>query len=99
VTRFDLFFPEKREFFLENASIFDFGWRGFDETPPFLLFFSRRIGIAAADESPIPVRGGLRLSGRAGRQTVGYVAVRGSMNFLGHACARRGRTHPPRSVR
>jgi uncharacterized protein DUF5916 len=73
LTRFDLFFPEKREFFLENADIFDFGWRGFDETPPFLLFFSRRIGIADADESPIPVRGGVRLSGRAARQTVGFL--------------------------
>jgi hypothetical protein len=73
LTRFDLFFPEKREFFLENAGMFDFGWRGFDETPPFLLFFSRRIGIADDDESPIPVRGGLRLSGRAGRQTVGFL--------------------------
>jgi hypothetical protein len=75
LTRFDLFFPEKREFFLENAGIFDFGWRGFDETPPFLLFFSRRIGIAKDDESPIPVRGGVRLSGRAGRQTVGFLDV------------------------
>jgi len=73
LTRFDLFFPEKREFFLENAGIFDFGWRGFDETPPFLLFFSRRIGIAQDDHSPIPVRGGVRLSGRAGRQTVGFL--------------------------
>jgi hypothetical protein len=73
LTRFDLFFPEKREFFLENAGIFDLGWRGFDETPPFLLFFSRRIGIARDDESPIPVRGGVRLSGRSGRQTVGFL--------------------------
>jgi len=73
LTRFDLFFPEKREFFLENAGIFDFGWRGFDETPPFLLFFSRRIGIADDDASPIPVRGGVRVSGRAGRQTVGFL--------------------------
>ena len=32
LTRFDLFFPEKRDFFLENAGIFDLGWRGFDET-------------------------------------------------------------------
>jgi hypothetical protein len=75
LTRFDLFFPEKREFFLENAGIFDFGWRGQDETPPFLLFFSRRIGIARDDESLIPVRGGVRLSGRAGRQTIGVLDV------------------------
>jgi hypothetical protein len=44
LTRFELFFPEKRDFFLENAGIFEFGWTGFDETPPFLMFFSRRIG-------------------------------------------------------
>jgi hypothetical protein len=73
LTRFELFFPEKRELFLENAGIFDFGWRGFDETPPFLLFYSRRIGIARDDQSPIPVRGGVRLSGSAGRQTVGFL--------------------------
>jgi hypothetical protein len=73
LTRFDLFFPEKRDFFLENAGIFEFGWRGFDETPPFLLFFSRRIGIASDDLGEVPVRGGLRLSGRAGRQTIGFL--------------------------
>ena len=77
LTRFDLFFPEKRDFFLENAGVFDFGWRGFDETPPFLLFFSRRIGIApgVGDENgaEVPVRGGLRLAGRAGRQTIGFL--------------------------
>ena len=75
LTRFDLFFPEKRDFFLENAGIFDFGWRGQDETPPFLMFFSRRIGIARDDESPIPLRGGVRLSGRMGGQTVGLLDV------------------------
>jgi Domain of unknown function (DUF5916) len=75
LTRFDLFFPEKRDFFLENAGIFDFGWRGVDETPPFILFFSRRIGIARDDESAIPVRGGVRLSGRVGGQTVGFLDV------------------------
>jgi len=75
LTRFALFFPEKRDFFLENAGIFDFGWRGQDESPPFLLFFSRRIGIARDDESLIPVRGGVRLSGRVGGQTVGLLDV------------------------
>ncbi|NIM50896.1 MAG: hydrolase, partial [Gemmatimonadales bacterium] len=38
LTRFSLFFPEKRDFFLENAGIFEFGTRGFFEPPPFLLF-------------------------------------------------------------
>ena len=44
LTRFSLFFPEKREFFLENAGVFELGARGGFEPPPFLLFFSRRIG-------------------------------------------------------
>ncbi len=73
LTRFDLFFPEKRDFFLENAGIFDFGTRGLGEPPPFLLFFSRRIGIS--DDGEIPVRAGVRLSGRVGRQTVGFLDV------------------------
>jgi hypothetical protein len=73
LTRFEVFFPEKRVFFLENAGVFDFGTRGSYETPPFLMFFSRRIGILGDDE--VPVLGGLRLSGRAGRQTVGLLDV------------------------
>ncbi len=74
LTRFDLFLPERREFFLENAGIFEFGTRGFFETPPFLMFFSRRIGISE-DDGEIPVLGGVRLSGRAGRQTIGLLSV------------------------
>ncbi|MBI4542203.1 MAG: carbohydrate binding family 9 domain-containing protein, partial [Gemmatimonadetes bacterium] len=62
LTRFDLFFPEKRDFFLENAGIFEFGTRGVFEPPPFLLFFSRRVGIAA--DGVVPVLGGVRLTGR-----------------------------------
>jgi Domain of unknown function (DUF5916) len=73
LTRFEVFFPEKRDFFLENAGIFDFGTRGSFETPPFLMFFSRRIGILG--DAEVPVLGGLRLSGRAGRQTVGLLDV------------------------
>ena len=73
LTRFDLFFPEKRDFFLENAGVFEFGLRSFFEPPPFLLFFSRRIGIH--DDGEVPVIGGLRLTGRAGRQTLGLLDV------------------------
>ena len=73
LTRFSLFYPEKRDFFLENAGIFDFGVRSSFEPPPFLLFFSRRIGIA--DSGAVPVVGGARLSGRAGAQTVGLLDV------------------------
>jgi hypothetical protein len=73
LTRFELFFPEKRDFFLENAGIFDFGTRGSFETPPFLMFFSRRIGILG--DAEVPVLGGLRLSGRVGRQTIGVLGT------------------------
>ncbi len=73
LTRFSLFFPEKREFFLENAGIFEFGVRGGFEPPPFLLFFSRQIGIA--EDGPVPVLGGVRMTGRVGKQTIGVLNV------------------------
>jgi hypothetical protein len=74
LTRFDLFYPEKRDFFLENAGVFDFGWRTVSEPPPFLMFFSRRIGIDG-DGGEAPVVGGLRMSGRVGGQTVGLMSA------------------------
>jgi hypothetical protein len=73
LTRFDLYFPEKRDFFLENAGVFEFGTRGLGEPPPFLLFFSRRVGYA--DDGEVGVLGGVRLSGRVGSQTVGFLDV------------------------
>lgn len=65
--RFDLFFPEKRPFFLENSGFFTVGNQGEVE-----LFFSRRIGIGAKGEA-IPIRGGGRLSGKAGKYNVGLL--------------------------
>ncbi|UCC24907.1 MAG: hypothetical protein JSU98_14415 [Gemmatimonadales bacterium] len=73
LTRFSLFFPEKRDFFLENAGIFEFGQRGYFEPPPYLMFFSRRIGIG--EDGEVPILGGGRLTGRIGRQTVGLLTV------------------------
>ncbi|MEJ2127485.1 MAG: DUF5916 domain-containing protein [Woeseiaceae bacterium] len=61
--RFNLFFPEKRPFFLENAGLFEVG-----NSESAQLFFSRRIGIAE-DGAIIPVDGGLRLSGKIGTTT------------------------------
>ncbi len=61
--RFNLFFPEKRPFFLENAGQFAVG--NGEEVE---MFFSRRIGIAS-DGTPIPVDGGARLSGKIGETT------------------------------
>jgi hypothetical protein len=69
LTRFPLFFPEKRPFFLENAGVFSAG------TPQSVdLFFSRRIGIDSLGHA-VPIRGGGRLSGRAGGLTVGALEI------------------------
>ncbi len=73
LTRFNLFFPEKREFFLENAGIFEFGAGQFFGPPPMLLFFSRRIGLE--EGLTVPMIAGARLSGRSGRQTIGFLEV------------------------
>ena len=68
LTRFDLFFPEKRPFFLENAGTFAFGVpREMD------LFFSRRIGIDRGRE--IPVRAGARVTGKIDRFNMGLLSV------------------------
>ena len=83
LTQFSLFFPEKREFFLENAGIFYFGDipRNQRQTSRFrppeedlLLFFSRRIGLNAAGEQE-PLHGGVRLTGRAGAFGVGVMTL------------------------
>jgi hypothetical protein len=73
LTRFKLFFPEKREFFLENGGLFDFGIQGFGGPPPFLLFFSRRIGLEGNAEVPI-IAGG-KLTGKEGPYSLGVLDV------------------------
>jgi hypothetical protein len=67
LSRFSLFFPEKRPFFLENSGAFRVGTGGAE------LFFSRRIGIEG--DVPVPIRGGGRLSGRAGGFNVGLLHI------------------------
>ncbi|MXW02611.1 MAG: carbohydrate binding family 9 domain-containing protein [Holophagales bacterium] len=75
LTRFSLFFPEKREFFLENAGIFEFGSPAPPGMQPPLMkaFFSRRIGLAGGEAVPIDV--GARLTGRAGAWNLGLLTV------------------------
>jgi len=75
LTRFSLFFPEKREFFLENANIFQFGRPvfGFRAVRDLIPFFSRRIGIS--DRELVPILGGVRLSGTAGKYRVGVLSI------------------------
>ena len=67
--RFSLFFPEKRGFFLENAGLFSVGENTFSG-PDIEMFFSRRIGVGPNGE-PLPILGGARLTGTAGRFRIG----------------------------
>jgi hypothetical protein len=68
LTRFPTFFAEKREFFLENSGIFQFGSLQNSEA---LLFHSRTIGLSGGQ--PIPILGGARLTGRAGDWSLGLL--------------------------
>src|SRR5262249_12978565 len=79
LTRFNLIFPEKREFFLENQSVFTFGNISIPTTGSLsigdapLLFYSRRIGLN--NGRAIPIDAGGRLTGRAGRFTLGVLDI------------------------
>jgi hypothetical protein len=78
LTRFNLFFAEKREFFLENSGLFRVaGNRGGNSagSSDFIPFFSRRIGLSGSGV-PIPIVGGSRLTGSVGRYDVGAIAIR-----------------------
>ena len=66
LTRFSLFFPEKRQFFQERSSVFDFNLGG-----PNNLFYSRRIGLY--EGVVVPIYGGVRLVGRAGKWDIGFL--------------------------
>ena len=77
LTRFSLFFPEKREFFLENQGTFAFaavqttGQTAGGDTP--ILFYSRRIGLERG--RPVPIDVGGRLTGRLGRYSIGLLNI------------------------
>ena len=89
LTRASLFFPEKRDFFLENQGIFAFGGTqqgtpGQNGLGPVLemgsapslipaLFFSRRVGLANGFE--VPIRAGVRVAGRAGAYSIGLLNI------------------------
>lgn len=78
LTRFSLFFPEKREFFLENQGIFQFGDQGsfFERTGAtnrdFTLFHSRRVGLTPSG-TPLPILAGVRVSGTVGPVALGVL--------------------------
>lgn len=82
LTRFNLLFPEKREFFLEGQGTFAFG--GASTTPPTgsaasapvntpVLFFSRRIGLSGT--RAVPIEAGARMTGKMGRYSVGLLDI------------------------
>ncbi len=78
LTRFSLFFPEKREFFLEGQGIFAFGGRrtsrfGGESNNTPIMFFSLRIGLSGA--TAVPIQAGGRLTGRAGAYTLGALTI------------------------
>jgi uncharacterized protein DUF5916 len=76
LTRFPVFFPEKRSFFLEGADIFDFGLALDERT--LIPFFSRRIGLFGLDEedqAEIPINAGAKVNGRLAGTSFGALAV------------------------
>jgi hypothetical protein len=86
LTRFNLFFPEKRDFFLENQGIFsfaddrnfggggNFGAGRTNQIQDMRLFFTRRIGLSD-DGQALPILGGTRLSGRQGAYSLGVLNI------------------------
>ena len=86
LTRFSLFFPERREFFLEGAGIFAFGGasvsqRGGQQGPPSntpILFYSRKIGLfeyGDDETAAVPLLAGGRLTGKTGAYTIGALVI------------------------
>ncbi len=75
LSRFSLFFPEKRAFFLEGAGLFDFGVprTSFRRPPPLLLFYSRRIGLV--EGHAVPILTGGKTTGKIGSYGVGLLNV------------------------
>ena len=96
LTRFNLFFPEKRPFFLENAGVFAVG------TPQNVeLFFSRSVGLSRSG-TPVPIVGGGRLSGKAAGTQIGMLYIRtdevpGVQPEYGYAVARLAKELPNRT--
>jgi hypothetical protein len=82
LTRFGLFFPEKRDFFLENSNFFTMGTgAAFTSTQVQTdLFFSRRIGLSSTG-TPIPIQGGARLAGKSGGNNIGVLDIQTDSTF------------------
>jgi len=78
LTRFPLFFPEKRDFFLENSGQFTVSAQGNDRLID--LFFSRRIGLSDGGE-PIPIVGGARMTGKVGGHNLAVMDIQTDRAF------------------
>ena len=97
LTRFSLFFPEKREFFLEGQGIFNFGGSSTNDATTFyfrggqnagtapILFFSRRIGLQ--DGRTVPIQAGGRLTGKAGAFSIELLNVQTADEMVSGASA------------
>ncbi|MCF8226451.1 MAG: carbohydrate binding family 9 domain-containing protein [Bacteroidales bacterium] len=78
LTRFSLFYPEKRDFFLDGANYFNFGINGDRDNrwnTKLIPFFSRRIGLDV-DGNPIPVQYGGKVTGQAGKWNIGAMYMK-----------------------
>ena len=102
LTRFSLFFPEKRPFFLENADLFSVGLRFYPgrTSGRTALFHSRRIGVASGQQ--ISIEWGSRLSGRAAGVDIGLLHMQtggltGVQDPVGWTVARLAKELPSRS--
>jgi len=82
LTRFGLFFPEKRDFFLENSNFFTMGTgSAFTSTQVQTdLFFSRRIGLSDSGQ-PVPILAGARLAGKSGANSIGILDIQTDSAF------------------
>jgi hypothetical protein len=78
LTRFSLFFPEKRDFFLDGANYFTFGINGDSEDPmntQNIPFFSRRMGLDS-DGNPVPIIYGGKFTGKVGSWNLGFLHIK-----------------------
>jgi len=78
LTRFSLYFPEKRDFFLDGANYFTFGINGDSENPQstaMIPFFSRRIGLDA-NGNPVQIKYGGKFTGKVGNWNLGILHIK-----------------------
>ncbi len=83
LTRFNIHFPEKRDFFLDGANYFQFGIEADRESPvskKIIPFFSRRMGLNE-DGSPIPINVGAKLTGQVDNWNIGMMHINDSRDI------------------